>query len=129
MGPIPQSFRALRRICGTCTQQRPSGLARAPLDLSRGRHCTAHGVAEDSSAAVASRNHDREDSRVYGGLLDLLVRLRMLVAAGRTRERESNASLTPCVAPDARLESWEHSESGRGLSQRSNALQVRKATS
>eukprot|EP00955_Chlamydomonas_euryale_P026554 280225-Chlamydomonas_euryale.AAC.2 len=44
--------------------------------------------------------------------MDLLVRLRMLVTAGRMRERENNASLAPRVGSDARLEGWEHSERG-----------------
>eukprot|EP00955_Chlamydomonas_euryale_P086571 364226-Chlamydomonas_euryale.AAC.2 len=61
--------------------------------------------------------------------MDLLVGRRMLVAAGRMRERENNASLAPRVRSDARLVCWEHSERGRGLSQRSNAVWVRKAAS
>eukprot|EP00955_Chlamydomonas_euryale_P014662 157583-Chlamydomonas_euryale.AAC.3 len=61
--------------------------------------------------------------------MDLLIRRRMLVAAGRMRERENNANVALRVGSDARLESWEHSERGQDFSQRSNAVRVRKAVS
>eukprot|EP00955_Chlamydomonas_euryale_P049312 354229-Chlamydomonas_euryale.AAC.6 len=111
-------------MCGTCTPQRPSGPC-----AQTSFHSTARGVAGGSYGAVESFERGRQDSRVYRGSMDLLVRRRMLVAAVRVRERESNASLALRVGSDARLESWEHSEKGRGFSQRSNALGVWKAAS
>jgi len=89
--------------------------------------CVGH--AHSNVHPLARFERDRQNSRVYRGSMDLLVRRRMLVAAGRMRERESNASLAPRVGSDARLESWEHSARGQGLSQWSNAGRVRKAAS